>query len=162
MVPGELERYLDDMIPGYRDNSNRAENDLGSQQSQSGAKTNNIKREPADSDEQSENERFLETDDHPDISNVLAENEALKKQDKFQSAIIDQQTQMIEKLKDEMRLKKNEFKAQRKQWERRLQEEQSTMINNLKDAKSKKWCCECQEMIGENTTETCNLCALFQ
>lgn len=177
LVPGNLERYLNDMIPGFKDSSKRAsnhqgelvngnsnrtkstENGLG--QSQSGSKIITVKREPndsMDSDEYPESEVYLEvgqTDHHPDVSNVLAEILKLKEQEKVQTVV-------IAELREVIRIKNEEFESQRRQWERSLQDEQITMLNKLKDAKTKQWCSECYEMINESSTQTCQVCSLFQ
>lgn len=179
LVPGNLERYLDDMIPGYRDpskrtsncqdsmvdgNLNRAENGL--RQSQAGSEITTIKQEPIDrdmdSDEQTENEVQLDPIIVPDVSNMLEEIEKLKKQDAQQTQMVAQLKEEIRVRNEQIRIKNEEYQAQRRHWERLLQQEQVNMINQLKDVKSKQWCSECQEMINESSTLTCQVCRLFQ
>lgn len=172
LVPGNLERYLNDMIPGFRDiskrhdpsaddNSEQIQSEL--QQNHSGSNLPNIKREPIH-DEQSESEQYLEADQthqHPDFSIMLNEIERLKKVVEDQAAVNAQQAEMIEKLKEEIRSNNDEFKVQRQNLEHLFQEEQLKLANELKEAKKKQWCSECSEMIS-SATQTCQICSIFQ
>lgn len=171
LVPGDLDLYLNDMIPGYRDRSKQAndsandsststDTDSDLEQSRSVVQIANIKLEP-----------IVITDD----SSVDAEGPAKVHNDVAQ-IVIAQQNEMIDKLKAELRAKNEDlaksieqlrrqnevFDGQRAHWERLLQEAHAKLIYKVRDAKNKQWCSECNEQLVGKPLPLCEVCKIFQ
>lgn len=188
-MPGNLELYLDDMIPGYRDRSkqahghaNESANDISNsstssesdlEQSRFGAQAANIKKEPIDASDESSVDADARTEG-PESSNVRNEMNQRSEiqQIEVQTIVIAQYSGMIDKLKEELRAKNEELEASKEQLrqkneelaarERLSREVHGQLITKLKDAKSRLWCTECNEMLDESPTQLCQVCSLFQ
>lgn len=101
--------------------------------------------------------------DHPELPNSLAELEELKKQTEELKKQTERQTQVINGLREELRLKTDVFEMQRGHWERLHKERQEEIDEKLKDIKKKQWCHECYELINANVPkQTCKVCNLFE
>lgn len=125
LVPGDLGRYLNDMIPGYcagiaasaNDNlngSDSTDSDLG--QSRSEVRTVNIKLEPIAEADDSSVDGDVRTEG-PETSNdrdAMAQQTEIE-QSEIQTIVIAQQNEMIEKLKEELRAKTDELDHSKEQ-----------------------------------------------
>lgn len=138
LVPGNLENYLHEMIPGFRDPTKRPGNgnvnqNLSTNQCQS-VSIQIVKAEPVDSSNISK----LAPDEsiQPlELSNALAKNEMLKAQLEMQKLDIAERNQKIDELTEQLRLKHEEYEAHREAW-----------IANVNDAQICDVCNELTEM----------------
>lgn len=176
LVPGQLDRYLNEMIPGFRQLSkrprtqNRSINDdstTGNTESvlakgRSAQQVISIKIEPIDPIDVALDR--MENDDENDqlhlevgapfqseLANTLVEVAKLRKENQFQLVQIAQRSKTIEELRSE-----NE------ELKRRLQETKAEFVEKLKDAKKKEWCYNCLEPMGKKCTQLCKVCSMYQ
>lgn len=182
-MPGDLERYLNDMIPGFRDRPNESTNDSlhGSEtteseleESRSAIQIANIKLEPIVLTDESSVDADVRTESSS-MRNEMGQQGGIQ-QGEIQAIVIAEQTEMIDKLKGELRTsieelnevkeqlrrKNEESEAQRVRFEGLLHEAHSQLITKVKDAKDRLWCIDCKEMLEESPRNLCSVCRLFQ
>lgn len=173
LVPGNLKRYLDDMIPGYQDRSKRTnihQDGLANGHSNSAPNAENgleqsrsevrIKQERIDQMDESFDNSDEQTE--PDLSNVQTDIEQPRNHGDIQAVVIAEQAKIIEKLQEELRAKNEALETQRRHWQQLLQEAHMDLISKVNDAKRRLWCIDCNDMMEESPTQTCKVCSLFQ
>lgn len=169
LVTANIEKHLDDMIPGYRDPSQRPpveQNDDGDSNFASAAPLqqgwdipnkfgpqNLVKSEPNDDRDDANGDV---TSSGLRVSDTTVQNNHIQVPPALAGTLAGVQ-EYIKHLENELQKKDEQLEAQRRQLQESIAESNAKLV----DAKKKQWCSDCQEQVETEHHPMCTTCSLM-